>query len=54
MTVFADHNNLLEIGDKNIYNLSQLPMLQGYNPSQSSSYSFTNNYPRFAPNTLKN
>lgn len=45
--VFANHNNLLEIGDKNIYNLSQLSMLQGYNPSQSSSYSFTNNYPSY-------
>ncbi|XP_004492478.1 uncharacterized protein [Cicer arietinum] len=25
-------------GDKNVYNLSQLPMLQGYTPNQSSSY----------------
>ncbi|TKY63542.1 putative Myb family transcription factor [Spatholobus suberectus] len=45
--VFADHNNLVEIGDKNIYNLSQLSMLQGYNPSQSSSYNYTNNYPSY-------
>ncbi|RDX60293.1 putative Myb family transcription factor [Mucuna pruriens] len=46
--VFADHSNLVEIGDKNIYNLSQLSMLQGYNPGQSSSYfSYTNNYPSY-------
>lgn len=54
MTVFADYNNLVEIGDKNIYNISQLSMLQGYNPSQSSSFSYTNNYPWFASNSLKN
>ncbi|CAK7343816.1 unnamed protein product [Dovyalis caffra] len=27
----ADHRHLVESGDRNIYNLSQLPMLQGYN-----------------------
>ncbi|XP_061368259.1 uncharacterized protein LOC133311258 [Gastrolobium bilobum] len=32
--VLADPRNLVETGDRNIYNLSQLPMLQGYNPSQ--------------------
>ncbi|XP_029130707.1 two-component response regulator ORR24 [Cajanus cajan] len=43
--VFADHNSLVEIGDKNVYNLSQLSMIQGYNPSQSSSsYNYPNNY----------
>ncbi|KAK7390331.1 hypothetical protein VNO78_25634 [Psophocarpus tetragonolobus] len=45
--VFGHHNGLVEIGDKNVYNLSQLSMLQGYNPSQSSSFSLTNNYPRY-------
>ncbi|QCE03319.1 uncharacterized protein LOC114166237 [Vigna unguiculata] len=46
--VFSDHTSLVEIGDKNIYNLSQLSMLQGYNPSQSSSYTYTNNnYPSY-------
>ncbi|BAT97450.1 hypothetical protein LR48_Vigan11g105400 [Vigna angularis] len=46
--VFSDHTSLVEIGDKNIYNLSQLSMLQGYNPRQSSSYSYTNNiYPSY-------
>ncbi|WVZ16421.1 hypothetical protein V8G54_009403 [Vigna mungo] len=46
--VFSDHTSLVEIGDKNIYNLSQLSILQGYNPSQSSSYSYkNNNYPSY-------
>ncbi|XP_052174690.1 putative Myb family transcription factor At1g14600 [Diospyros lotus] len=29
--VLADHSHLMESGDRNIYNLSQLPMLQGFN-----------------------
>ncbi|XVF55047.1 hypothetical protein PTKIN_Ptkin06aG0005400 [Pterospermum kingtungense] len=29
--VTSDHRHLVESGDRNIYNLSQLPMLQGYN-----------------------
>ncbi|TYH89655.1 hypothetical protein ES332_D01G278100v1 [Gossypium tomentosum] len=28
--VISDHRHLVESGDRNIYNLSQLPMLQGY------------------------
>ncbi|XP_050382900.1 two-component response regulator ARR10-like isoform X2 [Argentina anserina] len=36
--VIADQgHHLVECGDKNIYNLSQLPMLQGYNRSHMSS-----------------
>ncbi|TKY65787.1 putative Myb family transcription factor [Spatholobus suberectus] len=38
--VFADPRLLVETGDRNVYNLSQLPMLQGYNPSQSSAYRY--------------
>ncbi|KAG5069185.1 hypothetical protein JHK85_001562 [Glycine max] len=34
--VFADYNNLVEIGDKNIYNISQLSMLQGYGLGDAS------------------
>lgn len=30
MAVISDHRHLVESGDRNIYNLSQLPMLQGY------------------------
>ncbi|KAL2337704.1 hypothetical protein Fmac_012150 [Flemingia macrophylla] len=45
--VFADHSSLLDIGDKNVYNLSQLSMIQGYNASQSSSNSYTNSYPSY-------
>ncbi|XVF08320.1 hypothetical protein REPUB_Repub06bG0216400 [Reevesia pubescens] len=29
--VISDHRHLVESGDRNIYNLSQLPMLRGYN-----------------------
>ncbi|XP_042942540.1 uncharacterized protein LOC122276703 isoform X1 [Carya illinoinensis] len=36
--VLADHRHLVESGDRNIYNLSQLPMLQGYNPSHNSHF----------------
>ncbi|XP_044461317.1 uncharacterized protein LOC123192735 [Mangifera indica] len=35
-----DHRHLVESGDRNIYNLSQLPMLQGYNQSHSSSFRY--------------
>ncbi|XP_027337893.1 uncharacterized protein LOC113851575 [Abrus precatorius] len=45
--VLAGHSNLVEIGDRNIYNLSQLSMLQGYNPSQNPSYSYSYNYPSY-------
>lgn len=38
--VLADHRLLVESGDRNVYNLSQLPMLQGYNPSQSSAHRY--------------
>ncbi|XP_044474324.1 two-component response regulator ARR18-like [Mangifera indica] len=38
--VMADHRHLVESGDRNIYNLSQLPMLQGYNQSHSSSFRY--------------
>ncbi|ONI03790.1 hypothetical protein PRUPE_6G282300 [Prunus persica] len=39
--VLADHQgHLVECGDKNIYNLSQLPMLQGYNRSHSTSFRY--------------
>ena len=41
MAVLADHRLLVESGDRNVYNLSQLPMLQSYNPSQSSAYRYT-------------
>ncbi|XP_059668035.1 two-component response regulator ARR18 [Cornus florida] len=33
----ADHRHLVEGGDRNIYNLSQLPMLQGFNLKHDSS-----------------
>ncbi|KAG8647777.1 putative Myb family transcription factor At1g14600 isoform X2 [Manihot esculenta] len=36
----ADHRHLVESGDRNIYNLSQLPMLQGYNQRHGSSYRY--------------
>ncbi|KAK9193580.1 hypothetical protein WN944_004277 [Citrus x changshan-huyou] len=37
----ADHRHLVESGDRNIYNLSQLPMLQGYNnQSQASGFRY--------------
>ncbi|XP_061376124.1 myb-related protein 2 [Gastrolobium bilobum] len=36
--VLGDHRLLVESGDRNVYNLSQLSMIQGYNPSQSSAY----------------
>lgn len=38
VTVLAEHRLLVESGDRNVYNLSQLPMLQGYTPSPNSSY----------------
>ncbi|KAF7825505.1 putative Myb family transcription factor [Senna tora] len=40
--VLAEHrHHLVENGDRNIYNLSQLPMLQGYNyPIQSSTFRY--------------
>ncbi|KAL1368705.1 hypothetical protein HN51_022868 [Arachis hypogaea] len=40
--VLANHHGsrLMDTGDRNIYNLSQLPMLQGYNPSTISSHRF--------------
>ncbi|KAJ9185410.1 hypothetical protein P3X46_005048 [Hevea brasiliensis] len=38
--VMADHRHLVESGDRNIYNLSQLPMLQGYNQRHGSSYRY--------------
>lgn len=44
MTVLADHRHLVESGDRNIYNLSQLPMLQGYNPSHNSHFRYKINY----------
>ncbi|XP_020204876.1 two-component response regulator ARR14 [Cajanus cajan] len=38
--VLGDPRLLVETGDKNVYKLSQLPMLQGYNPKQSSAYRY--------------
>jgi len=38
MTVLGDPRLLVETGDRNVYNLSQIPMLQGYNPSQTSTF----------------
>ncbi|KAJ0027137.1 hypothetical protein Pint_34918 [Pistacia integerrima] len=38
--VMADHRHLVESGDRNIYNLSQLPMLQGCNQSHRSSFRY--------------
>ncbi|XP_059428727.1 uncharacterized protein LOC132162521 [Corylus avellana] len=38
--VLADHRHLVESGDRNIYNLSQLPMLQGYNPTHNSNFRY--------------
>ncbi|XP_022747677.1 probable transcription factor KAN4 [Durio zibethinus] len=44
--VISDHRHLVESGDRNIYNLSQLPMLQGYNNhhqgDSSSSFRYQN------------
>jgi hypothetical protein len=37
VTVLGDHRLLVDNGDKNVYNLTQLPMLQGYTPNQTSS-----------------
>ncbi|XP_021891040.1 two-component response regulator ORR22 [Carica papaya] len=36
----ADNKYLVESGDGNIYNLSQLPMLKGYNQSQGSPFRY--------------
>ena len=44
MTVLADHRHLVESGDRNIYNLSQLPMLQGYNPTHNSNFRYESLY----------
>ncbi|GMY25571.1 putative myb family transcription factor [Fagus crenata] len=38
--VLADHRHLVESVDRNIYNFSQLPMLQGYNPSHNSNFRY--------------
>ncbi|XP_027352706.1 uncharacterized protein LOC113863349 [Abrus precatorius] len=38
--VLADQRVLVDNGDRNVYNLSQIPMLQGYNPTQSSAYRY--------------
>lgn len=38
--VMGDPRLLVETGDRNVYNLSQLPMFQAYNPSQSSTYRY--------------
>lgn len=43
MTVLGDHRHLVESGNRNIYNLSQLPMLQGYNPSHNSNFRYGHN-----------
>ncbi|XVF76868.1 hypothetical protein PTKIN_Ptkin13bG0301300 [Pterospermum kingtungense] len=37
--VISDHRHLVESGDRNIYSLSQLPMLQGYNNHHQGDYS---------------
>ncbi|KAK3032842.1 hypothetical protein RJ639_037019 [Escallonia herrerae] len=38
--VTPDHRHFVEGGDRNIYNLSQLPMLQGYNQRHNSSFRY--------------
>ncbi|BAT84052.1 hypothetical protein VIGAN_04132100 [Vigna angularis var. angularis] len=38
--VLVDPRLLVETGDRNVYNLSQIPILQGYNPSQTSAYRY--------------
>ncbi|KAK4268549.1 hypothetical protein QN277_025193 [Acacia crassicarpa] len=38
--VLADHRHLVESGDRNMYSLSQIPMLQGYNPCQTSTFRY--------------
>ncbi|KAL2330694.1 hypothetical protein Fmac_018275 [Flemingia macrophylla] len=38
--VLGDPRLLVDTGDRNVYNLSQLPMLQGYNPSKYSLYRY--------------
>ncbi|KAK0585562.1 hypothetical protein LWI29_030507 [Acer saccharum] len=38
--VIGDHRHLIENGDHNIYNLSQLPMLQGYNQNHVSNFRY--------------
>ncbi|GLT89384.1 hypothetical protein SLE2022_073660 [Rubroshorea leprosula] len=38
--VITDHRHLVESGDPNIYNLSQLPMLQGYNRADAPNFRF--------------
>ncbi|PPR96600.1 hypothetical protein GOBAR_AA24079 [Gossypium barbadense] len=37
--VISNHRHLVESGDRNIYNLSQLPMLQGYSTKFTHQYS---------------
>ncbi|KAK2656076.1 hypothetical protein Ddye_009128 [Dipteronia dyeriana] len=38
--VIGDHRHLIENGDHNIYKLSQLPMLQGYNQNHVSNFRY--------------
>ncbi|GAV73589.1 Myb_DNA-binding domain-containing protein [Cephalotus follicularis] len=38
--VLGNHRHLMESGDRNIYNLSQLPMLQGYNQNYHSTFRY--------------
>ncbi|KAK7373970.1 hypothetical protein VNO80_07393 [Phaseolus coccineus] len=38
--VLGDPRLLVETGATNVYNLSQIPMLQGYNPSQTSTFRY--------------
>ncbi|KAL5550766.1 hypothetical protein UlMin_000942 [Ulmus minor] len=38
--VLAEHRHLVECGDRNIYNLRQLPMLQGFNQSHNSTFRY--------------
>lgn len=40
VTVLADRRHLVESGDPNIYNLSQLPMLQGFNHRATSGFRY--------------
>ncbi|XP_057498273.1 putative Myb family transcription factor At1g14600 isoform X2 [Actinidia eriantha] len=42
--VLADHRHLVEGGDRNIFNLSRLPMLQGFNQRHHSSFSSHENW----------
>ena len=49
----GDPRLLVETGDRNVYNLSQIPMLQGYNPSQTSTFRHIYCHQHYTSNSLK-